>query len=115
MIVGFTGTRQRMSDTQIRQLGFVLKILPEPLLLHGGAIGADLQAHQVAVSLDIDTMIYPANGDPLKRNRQIAADCDLLIAAPLTDQEELRSGTWATVRYVRKERKPIIFLSRGPS
>ena len=50
---------------------------------------------------------------PLVRNRNIVRAVDIMIAAPATDKEELRSGTWATVRYCRQARKPVIMLSRG--
>lgn len=50
---------------------------------------------------------------PLVRNRNIVAACDVLIAAPETDKEQQRSGTWATVRYARAAGKPVVMLSRG--
>ena len=46
----------------------------------------------------------------LERNRDIVDACDILIACPRTLKEELRSGTWATVRYARKVGKPVAIL-----
>lgn len=57
-------------------------------------------------------MVHPAGDDPLARNRRIVAAVDVLIAAPETDREELRSGTWATIRYARAAGKPVVMLSR---
>jgi len=42
----------------------------------------------------------------MARNRAIVADADVLIGAPPTDFEVKRSGTWATLRYMRKAGKP---------
>ena len=41
---------------------------------------------------------------PLVRNHKIVGAVHLLIATPKTDKEELRSGTWATIRYAKKVR-----------
>jgi len=41
----------------------------------------------------------------LVRDHDIVDECDLLIVVPKTRKEELRSGTWATVRYARKQGK----------
>jgi hypothetical protein len=35
-----------------------------------------------------------------------------LIATPESLTEELRSGTWATIRYARKIKKPCLILDR---
>lgn len=44
----------------------------------------------------------------LERNKDIANEgIDGLIAAPSGWVEELRSGTWATVRYARKLKRTI--------
>jgi hypothetical protein len=51
--------------------------------------------------------------DLLARDRAIAETVDYLIAAPRTDKEETRSGTWATVRYARTAGVPVILLPRG--
>ena len=34
---------------------------------------------------------------------------DILIATPKEKEEQLRSGTWATIRYAKKTKK-IVFL-----
>lgn len=47
----------------------------------------------------------------LDRNRDIASICDLLWACPKEEEEQLRSGTWATTRYARKLGKPVIIFS----
>jgi hypothetical protein len=46
----------------------------------------------------------------LARNHDIVDECAILIAAPQFAFEELRSGTWATVRYARQQGKPVVIL-----
>lgn len=136
MRIGFTGTRVGMTDEQTEQLRYVLALLRHadkavgstPIFHHGGAIGADTQAHEAARTAGCFVFLHPALGappfkddvdgikeafPPLDRNRHIVASCDVLIAAPETDREQQRSGTWATVRYARAARKPVVMLSRG--
>lgn len=108
---------------------------------HGGAEGADTEADGLANLRGFAIVIHPcpgvvtdagglgSNGNgrfkghnvlrwepvlpPLVRDKNIAKICDVLIAAPKSDKEEIRSGTWATVRYAREALKPVIILSRG--
>ena len=47
---------------------------------------------------------------PLERNCDIVLDGDLLIATPHGYQEEMRSGTWYTIRQARKRGKKIIIV-----
>ena len=49
--------------------------------------------------------------DYLERNQDIVDSCDILIAFPATETEDLRSGTWATIRYARKQNKKIIIIN----
>lgn len=49
-------------------------------------------------------------GPYLWRNHQIVDATSALIAAPFGFEEELRSGTWATVRYARKLGRPVRFF-----
>ncbi|MEK6883191.1 MAG: hypothetical protein AABY22_26430 [Nanoarchaeota archaeon] len=46
----------------------------------------------------------------LERNKDIVNESDLLIACPKSNKEELRSGTWATIRYARKVRKKVVII-----
>lgn len=43
----------------------------------------------------------------MARNDRIVAYSDVLLAWPLTAVEELRSGTWATIRRARKQGKEV--------
>lgn len=126
MKVGFTGTRKGMSGLQASQLQYVLALFyhadkavnrkPE---LHFGRhesveLKADKEAAALASSLGYATEPhYAMRGEELDRNREIIAEVSVLIAAPETDVEEQRSGTWATVRYARKKGIPVVMLSRG--
>lgn len=46
----------------------------------------------------------------LKRNHDIVDESEAMIAMPAGFREEIRSGTWATIRYARKLGRPIMFL-----
>jgi hypothetical protein len=109
-----------MSQRQSDQLGFLLGILRptggDAMLPfhHGAAVGADTEAANMARLYGFAPTAHPAeNGRELARNREIVAESDILIAAPRNDHEELRSGTWATVRYARQKGIPVVMLSRG--
>lgn len=134
MIVGFTGTRDGMTPRQKAAFGVLITSAEQ--LHHGMCVGADSEAEAIAKQrapnccrtghpasdvpdkyrancLDTDEVLpaVPA----MERNGTIVDACDLLIAAPRALQEELRSGTWATVRYARKSGKPVIILDPGLS
>lgn len=127
MIVGFTGSREGMSPEQKRDL---MSFFDDHTVLevhHGDCIGADADFHELC-SQHVSTpkiIIHPPNNptlrayktgiicDPkpyLERNKDIVDVCQVLIACPKTKQEELRSGTWSTIRYARKIGRPVIIL-----
>jgi hypothetical protein len=113
--IGFTGTRRGMSLSQAAQLEWLLDEVPGKVteFHHGCAIGADREAAAlVAARAPGAIREHPAGDDPLARNRDIVDACDILVAAPRWDREELRSGTWMTVRLARKKRIPVLMLSR---
>lgn len=116
--VGFTGTREGMSDAQQLQLRVLLRLLGCDLVLHhGGAEGADMQADILATAAGCGVRKHLPVAHTaralLDRNKDIVDTAELLIAAPRNDKKEQRSGTWMTVRYARTAGNPVIMLSRG--
>lgn len=132
MVIGFTGTRHGMSQRQMQEFVRTMKKLALEHSLeafhHGDCIGADAWAHDwiVRYAPKCAVYIHPSNmgnlrayrrgtyiylpAPPLQRNKRIVDQCDLLVATPNTPEEELRSGTWSTVRYARKQGKNIRVL-----
>jgi len=130
MKVGFTGTQQGMSQRQ--KEGFTRLILSLKMIEfhHGDCIGADSEAHDIVRNMNRNTEIVihpPSNSSKrgfkkgdlvrkelpyLERNMLIVQETRLLVTTPFSLQEELRSGTWATIRYARKMGKPVLILDR---
>jgi len=135
MKISFTGTRKGMTERQKSELSVLLIGLAPALygvknyFTHGGAHGADTDAHEIAMLNNCEVFIMPGSESQslywfdtmrfrncyspkpyLERNRDIVEDGEILIAAPKSLIEEIRSGTWATIRYARKMGKPIIIL-----
>ena len=134
--IGFTGTREGMTEYQKDNLRGLLEaavtIAREDELVvfhHGDCKGADAEAHAIARALSIKIIIHPpvkrimrayCEGaaeilppeDYLERDRCIVDSTIGVIAAPKSDKEELRSGTWYTVRYARKMNKRVHLLPR---
>lgn len=94
---------------------------------HGDCIGADTQAHMIIrESKNIPIHIHEPeipdkrsflrgdfhhNPRPyLNRNIDIVDMTDLLIACPKTNSMIIRSGTWFTIRYAKKEKKKIMII-----
>lgn len=130
MKIGFTGTREGMTQHQKEQ--FVLKmfeLLPDEFH-HGDCEGADAEAHDIVRELlpKVKIVVYPPlsfrkramkQGDEMlepeayiKRDYKIVDSTDCLIGAPKTDAEQIRSGSWTTIRYARKTGKPNYVLRR---
>lgn len=138
-IIGFTGTRNGMTDPQkakvheeLQSILAYVKAMPheytflDARAMHGDCVGADADFHHICKREGMTILIRPCtyesmrarcNGiriakakDPMQRNKDIVADADILIATPPTHEEVRRSGTWATVRYMTKAQKPLIII-----
>ena len=123
--VGFTGTSKGMTEKQEKEVSHLLTKLKKDHteLHHGDCIGADAQAHKLAKCAKMKVVKHPPinpkarafskggktlpEKDYLKRNRDIVDAADILIATPKGKKEEIRSGTWATIRYAKKKKKKI--------
>jgi predicted Rossmann fold nucleotide-binding protein DprA/Smf involved in DNA uptake len=131
MIIGFTGTRKGMTDEQKKKIRLLMQTHKPDTVTHGCCVGADLHFHVIATGLDCvkryifypstikeqsfvavsceTTIVYPPS-PPLERNRRIVKLCDALWACPKGTKEELRSGTWATIRYARKIGRKVVIV-----
>lgn len=129
--LGVTGTHLGLSAEQRLQLLSLLVPLAPQQLHHGDCVGVDAQAAGLVALLvptcrlfvhpPIDPKLrafWKGNGlevvlpakDYLARDRDIVDQSDLLIACPRQNEEPTQKrgeGTWYTVRYARKQGKPV--------
>lgn len=131
--VGFTGTRHGMTTSQWQELEDLLAILVKDRDVRwhdGDCVGSDDQAHSVINKVTSDqayTIGHPCNLSkyrawrdfdelkeelpPLVRNKKIVEQSDIMFAAPEGfDEIGIGSGTWATIRYARRKKKPLIIV-----
>lgn len=135
MNIGFTGTRNGMTEEQKHEVETLLKRFLVGHVHHGDCVGADADFHSIARSLQhpLDSsskrfavIIHPPVDEshrafckdawirPAKthfaRNRDIVIECDILIATPRLMIEEDHGGTWYTIRFARKQSKRIVIM-----
>jgi hypothetical protein len=126
MKVGFTGTQLGMDAHQRLSVAQTLRNIKPTHGIHGDCIGADSDFHNICRDLGMSIEIYPPikgtkrawckgdiiheADDYLVRNKKIVDASDIMIATPKSSKEELRSGTWATIRYARKMGKKIYIV-----
>jgi hypothetical protein len=124
--VGFTGTQRGMEPNQLSVVRYFLGGLAYTRLHHGDCIGADAQAHQIARRKGLSIHRHPPDNPSkrafcdfdydspelpyLVRNQAIVDFAEFMIAAPGEFEEQLRSGTWATIRYARKTKTPLVIV-----
>lgn len=129
MKIGFTGTQSGITPQQFDLLVEVLQELHEITEAHhGDCFGADWEFSNIVDAIfgfgkihchppednkkrafarvDVMNKALPY----IIRNHNIVDATDILIACPKGMIEERRSGTWATIRYSRKQGKPIVIL-----
>lgn len=128
MKLGFTGTQSGMTDEQHREMCMRIQRDDPTEFHHGCCIGADSEAFEIVQSwakqaktvahpptnrnkVSVNSIVFSDEKRPDKpymdRNQGIVDESDHLYATPKTDEEKLRSGTWATVRRARKKGIPI--------
>ena len=129
--IGFTGSSEhvllKQADALYKLLTHLKAAENATELHHGDCVGADLLAHEIATELGYRTVIHPPNNpkkrafckgnetrfeyDYLARNHFIVNDTQCLVAAPLSEIEQLHrgpgAGEWATIRYARKLQRPV--------
>jgi hypothetical protein len=129
MIIGFTGTKLGMTDAQWDTLAEILLALDYDEAHHGDCIGADAEFFLILCGIREETgrpckiishpsTIKATNANtpsdviheplpPLERDAIIARKAELMFATPRGFEEEVRSGTWTTVRRAREAGTPL--------
>ena len=135
--IGFTGTRGENDAgggmTKVQESSFYRLIKSKTFneFHHGDCIGSDKQAHEMVkryrknTKQSVKLIGHPPRYNKfraycdfdmehktheyLRRNHYIVEDTDILIATPL-GPEELRSGTWSTIRYARQINRTIYII-----
>lgn len=137
MQIGFTGTQEGMSKAQYHVIS---KLLDDTMaevgiekVRHGMCIGADLAFHDMCRNKGLYIVGHPgvsSRGTPwnravcdvdeiepeypyLVRNQHIVENSDVLFATPKEEDEQMRSGTWATIRRARTLSVPHLII--GPT
>lgn len=116
-----------MTQRQKDALTGWLRTFPAARFHHGDCVGADEQAHDIALEAGLLTVGHPPTvlryraftdvqeihtpRPYIERNHDIVDVASILFAAPVTAEERVRSGTWATVRYARKTNVQVIILA----
>lgn len=131
MHIGFSGTQTGMSQEQIWTVsGFLDDNLHFSHAHHGDCIGSDADFHRLCRLTGLKVIGHPpinnskrafcefdeerAPEEYLDRNRRIVRESGLMLFTPAHFVEELRSGTWSTVRYTRELEVPgLIFWPDG--
>ena len=126
--IAFTGSRSGMNNSQIVRVMRLIDAHRPEVVRHGDCVGADAQFHKLCLAYGkCQITIHPPTvtrmrayckgayetmePEPyLDRNKDMVNRSDLLIACPAGNKEELRSGTWSTVRYARKTVTELIII-----
>ena len=129
--VGFTGTKIGMQPNQKLEVVEYLRYLKAngyTHFHHGDCIGADAQAAKYAEALGFILVCHPGHPKDksntmyraftefndvmheikpfIKRDKDIVDAVETMVATP-AGEEQVRSGTWTTIRYAKKQNKPV--------
>jgi hypothetical protein len=132
--IGFTGNRKGLTPIQEEGIKAILDNYDNIIVSHGDCIGSDTDFHNLCMNYknanihkNITICIFPPNNPTLRafnagdllmkeepyltRNENIIKNSSILIACPIDKNcEELRSGTWSTIRKARKYNLTIHLL-----
>lgn len=131
IVLGFTGTKRGQTVEQQATVQRLLRVALAAAklsqrrvwVLHGDCVGADAQTHTMAKALGCLVGLFPPTNpryrafcegadyvheplEYLERDRIIGQQCLGLIGTPKETMEQIRSGTWYTIRYTSKLRHP---------
>ena len=132
LTVGFTGTQKGMTANQKFTVYTILQSYAAldhgtMVFRHGDCIGADAEADKFAHALGYYVITHPPVNESkraccpdawyeepakeyLERNKDIVHAASVMIATPGEREEVLRSGTWSTVRYAKKNWTTVLIV-----
>lgn len=130
LAVGFTGSRDGITEPQRTTLASMLQAWKTLRFHHGDCVGADDQAANIAHDCGIEIVSHPATSRRLRafnrfakverpkrpylaRNRDIVAECDILVACPKESTPQYAGGTWFTYRYASSRRPTLLIWPDG--
>lgn len=128
--VSFTGTRMGMTTPQRDWIANFISGLEDTVIgHHGDCKGSDEQFDGIIQGLHGHVVVHPPVNQTyraycsgkhiletreikeyIKRNHEIVMASSTLLATPFTMTEQVRSGTWATIRFARKHRKTVYVI-----
>lgn len=135
--LGFTGTRFGCTVAQLATMRRLLEAIHQadilssitPQFRHGLCVGADLEfhaevcrvferrniighpgpGHYEANVLESCTSVRPSLSH-FARNREIVDASGEMLACPATADQQMNGGTWYTIKYARRQRKPTLLI-----
>jgi len=129
VVMAFTGTQNGLAEEQYAALKRIMTRFRDvgiKWFRNGDCVGADEEAAYAWADMGGCIHLHPGDNprkragvaaqcaEPpapnLARNRTMVDGSHALIACPGGFSEELRSGTWATIRYARKHRRPVTII-----
>lgn len=132
--IGFTGSQRGLAERQNARLFSIVQKLKENEMIgrirHGGCKGGDTSFHlMIPPQYTNKILIHPGDVNQfefwnnldgsfkvfeprpyLERNKDIVNPSKLMLVCPDGYIEKVRSGTWATYRYAKKQGKKIIII-----
>lgn len=132
-ILTFSGTRNGMTESQLRACENILKALQPARVRHGGCHGADREFHVIA--RDYPRYIHPGDRgqqlwavkegflvptrdfvfepteNHIQRDKLMIDLSTHVLATPKGVVEQMRgSGTWVSIRYAKKLKRPLFVV-----
>lgn len=132
-VVGFTGTRENLTDHQLSWLYTTLESRSIDIVHHGACVGADTAVHLAALDSGVPVHVWPPTNMKLigrdcfqpnvlvtihprmpylNRNREIVNATVGLIALPKHDKQPVDAsqwgGTWYTVEFAQRNDRPVM-------
>lgn len=125
-VVGFTGTRDGMTEEQKSTVLEILRRYGAVEAHHGDCVGADADFDKLARQHGAVVIVHPPADPRLRaycatavtyperpyhaRDRDIVDVSEVLIATPKETTGATRGGTWYTVKYARQQGRKVVIV-----